>query len=304
MHLTDPPSEDPAKRRWGAEQRLEFIEFRTFWEGGLNRSDIRDRFGVSAPQASSDLAAYMALAPGNLVYDASAKRYVAGSDFAPRLTCPSAERYLAQLGAVDDAVLALDETWMGAMPTVETTPLPVRKVDAEILRGLLAVMRDRGSVEVHYQSMSPARPDLLWRRVTPHAFASDGLRWHVRAFCHEDSLFKDFVLPRVRGLRQPGPAGPLADTDADWNARFDVRLVPNPRLSEGQRAAVAWDYAMTDGRLDLPVRRALLYYLRKRLRLDVPDDRPAEAPVILADPVAFEMVLASAKGEVMGGTQT
>ena len=41
--------------RWGVEQRLEFIEFRLFWEGGINRGDIIEIFGVSVPQASKDL---------------------------------------------------------------------------------------------------------------------------------------------------------------------------------------------------------------------------------------------------------
>ena len=44
--------------RWGVEQRLEFIEFRLFWEGGVNRSDITACFGVSVPQASKDLSQY------------------------------------------------------------------------------------------------------------------------------------------------------------------------------------------------------------------------------------------------------
>ncbi len=26
--------------KWGVERRLEFIEFRLYWEGGVNRSDI------------------------------------------------------------------------------------------------------------------------------------------------------------------------------------------------------------------------------------------------------------------------
>jgi hypothetical protein len=45
------PVDSPNTRlRWGTEQRLEFIEFRLFWEGGLNRSDITEQFGVSIPQ--------------------------------------------------------------------------------------------------------------------------------------------------------------------------------------------------------------------------------------------------------------
>ena len=52
--------------RWGVEQRLEFIEFRLFWEGGVNRSDITRYFGVSVPQASKDLSQYQAIAPDNI----------------------------------------------------------------------------------------------------------------------------------------------------------------------------------------------------------------------------------------------
>jgi hypothetical protein len=297
------PSITPsAKRRWGAEQRLEFIEFRAFWEGGVNRADLRERFGVSAPQASSDLSAYMALAPGNLIYDLSAKRYVAAPGFAPAIITPSAERYLAQLSAIEGGVLAVGDTWIGTTPAVETTPLPARAVDPAIVRELLAVMRTPGSIEIRYQSMNPAKPDLEWRRITPHALASDGLRWHLRAWCHQDEGFKDFVLARCRGLRQPGPPGRLAMADLDWNTSLDVRLIPNPALSPAQRAAVAWDFAMSGEHLDLPVRRALLYYLRKRLRLDV-EDAPAETPVVVANQAEFDAALAAARGQAMqGGT--
>ena len=51
----------PAK--WGQAQRLEFIEFRLYWEGKLNRRDLIDFFGISTPQASLDLARYMEFAP-------------------------------------------------------------------------------------------------------------------------------------------------------------------------------------------------------------------------------------------------
>lgn len=31
---------DRSELRWGVEQRLEFIEFRLFWEGHVNRSEL------------------------------------------------------------------------------------------------------------------------------------------------------------------------------------------------------------------------------------------------------------------------
>ena len=45
------------KSRWSVGQRLEFIDFRLFWEGHVNRGDLVSFFGVSVPQASSDLGA-------------------------------------------------------------------------------------------------------------------------------------------------------------------------------------------------------------------------------------------------------
>lgn len=290
-----------AKLRWGAEQRLEFIEFRAFWEGGVNRSDITDRFGVSVPQASNDLSQYRELAPANLHYDASAKRYVATSEFTPRYLALSADRYLSQLRAKAEGVISLDETWIGVAPDAQAMPVPARRVDPLLFRDLLAVMRAGASVEVRYQSMSPQRPNSQWRRITPHAFGSDGLRWHVRGFCHLDGAFKDFVLSRWRGLRNTGAAGAHASADQDWTDTFQVEFQPNPALSPSQQEAVAWEYDMPGGRTALSVRKALLYYLKKRLRLDQPDDLPSETPVVVANREAFEIALASAKGLVRGG---
>ncbi|MBC8270346.1 MAG: WYL domain-containing protein, partial [Rhodospirillaceae bacterium] len=57
--------------RWVVERRLEFIEFRLFWEGHVNRSDLIDAFGISVNQASTDLNRYLGLAAENMVYDKS-----------------------------------------------------------------------------------------------------------------------------------------------------------------------------------------------------------------------------------------
>ena len=43
--------------RWGVEQRLEFIEFRLFWEGHVNRSDVMEQFGLSVTPPISPFAA-------------------------------------------------------------------------------------------------------------------------------------------------------------------------------------------------------------------------------------------------------
>src|SRR5262249_21297015 len=102
--------------RWGIEQRLEFIEFRLFWEGGVNRSDITSFFGVSVPQASKDLSQYQEIAPHNMRYDRSLKRYFASDRFSPRFLQPDATRYLTQLNSIARGALTAAETWLSEVP--------------------------------------------------------------------------------------------------------------------------------------------------------------------------------------------
>lgn len=279
--------------RWNAEQRLEFIEFRLFWEGRVNRSDITERFGVSVPQASSDLAQYRELAPTNIHYDTSEKRYLPTPDFRPKYLKPNAERYLAQLKAISEHVIDLADTLITELPAFDVTPIPTRRVEPHALRQFLTAVSSRQSISIEYQSMNDLRPDPMWREITPHAFASDGLRWHLRAYCHIERVFKDFIISRCLQIGQLGE--PLANPseDTDWSTFFDVVLIANPRLSSAQQITVQRDYGMQGGRTVLRVRRALLYYLNKRLRLDVAEkqDRPKETPVVVANRAEYDAVL-------------
>lgn len=279
--------------RWGTEQRLEFIEFRCFWEGGIRRGDITDTFGVSVPQASNDLSLYQKMEPENLRYDTREKRYVPTSSFKPRFLNPSANRYLAQLKSLADEVIGLEETWISSVPPADSLPIPFRSIKVSVLKTMVGLIRNQQSAEIYYQSMSSSRPEGIWRRITPHAFGSDGLRWHVRAFCHLDRTYKDFILSRCEDVRSEGPAEGLDIGDNDWKDFFEVILCPNPDLSESQRRTVALDYAMTDGRVRMPIRRAMLYYFQKRLRLDVESstDRPAEKPVVVENWEEFKSAL-------------
>jgi predicted DNA-binding transcriptional regulator YafY len=278
---------------WGQRQRLEFIEFRLFWEGAINRSEITDRFSVSVPQASTDLSAYRALAPLNMEYNGSQKRYLTTPQFKPELIVPNAERYLAQLRAISDGVIALADTSIAGLPNVGLLPIPSRRVDPLTLRTFLKAVRSQRSINIEYQSMNDQRPDPMWREITPHAFGWDGFRWHARAFCHLQQVFKDFLISRCLQLGELGdPKGSAAD-DTDWNSFFNVVLIPNPRLSLAQRRTIELDYGMTEGRSVVGVRHALLYYFDKRLRLDVAEkqDRPKETPVIIDNREQYDRIL-------------
>lgn len=253
--------------KWGVERRLEFIEFRLFWEGGVNRSDLIDTFGVSVPQASKDLTHYQERAPHNAVYDKSARRYVAGPQFRPVFLDPDPDAYLMRLRSMAEGFADAGSNWLSSPPDMDIALTLRRKVDTEVLRSVLMALRDERSLNLRYQSMNRNRPDPAWRRMTPHAFGFDGLRWHVRAWCHETQRFKDFLLSRILDCGEFGEPGAGAMHDRLWQETFDITIVPHPDLSSGQQAVVAKDYNMVDGSAVLTVRYAMLFYVLKRLGL-------------------------------------
>jgi predicted DNA-binding transcriptional regulator YafY len=171
----------------------------------------------------------------------------------------------------------------------------MRRVDPELLRSVLMAIRAKKSLEIEYQSLSSAGPAAMWRRVTPHAFASDGFRWHMRAFCHRDNSFKDFLLSRCRDARDQQESGADPADDRLWEERFGVELAPNPRLSEWERKAIELDYGMFNGRAVLQIRLAMLYYFDKRMSNEFGlrgpihlDDDPKRTPVVIANFEEYE----------------
>jgi predicted DNA-binding transcriptional regulator YafY len=283
--------------RWGVEQRLEFIEFRLFWEGGVRRKDIIDMFGVSVPQASKDLTLYQERAPGNVEYDKSAKRYVAARDFRPQFLRPDSDAYLSRLRTLAEGLAKPAESWIGYLPDSDIALTPHREVEAKGLRAVLDAMRRQKSIEVLYQSMNSVRPDPIWRRMSPHAFGYDGFRWHARAYCHIDGKFKDFLLPRILDVRFPGPAGASGSEDVQWHERAAVEITPHPQLTDNQKEVVAKDYGMRDGKAILSVRLAMLFYVLKRLGLlrDPEREKPRAQHIVLLNKEDVEAALKRAE---------
>ena len=275
---------EKADLRWSVERRLEFIEFRLFWEGHVNRGDLMDAFGVSVNQASTDLNRYIGMAPDNMVYDKSARTYIRGTEFDPLFLNPDASRYLSQLRSVADGILDRAESWIGQFPSYDAAPTPVRGVNAKTLRSVVAAIRRSEAIEVKYQSLS--RPEPRWRWIAPHAVGFDGYRRNTRAFCLTDQTFKEFLLSRIIETRGTKPSEVRPDADAEWNEQVTLEIGPHPELSDTQQKVIAHDYGMRDGKAKIPVRKALLYYALKRLGLDSDPAkrRPKEQQIVLLAP--------------------
>jgi len=268
---------------WSAVQRLQFIEFRLLWEGHVNRSDLIETFGISVPQSTLDFRDYMERAPGNMDYDKRLRHYFPTSTFRPVFISNRAEGYLSQLTAL--AISGEKQSipgLIGATPSFDILPAPERRVDSSALQQLLKSMREGLSVEIYYQSLSSPNPN--WRRIAPHSLASDGMRWHVRAYCYAKEEFRDFVLGRIMDIRDEQVSAISATADAEWNEVIKVTIAPNPALSADQHKIIERDYSMTKGKTEIRLRRSLFFYLKRRLGLeDGAEKSPAAQQVIIVN---------------------
>ena len=271
--------------------RLEFIEWRLFWEGHINRSDLEEQFGISTPQASVDLRHYKELAGSNIEYNATQKRYVASKDMRPRFLRVSANHLLLQLRALVSSVLRREDMWFSELPRADIAPEIGRDVRPVVLRKVLDAIRTRRALSVRYQSLTSSR----WRDMAPHAIAFDGHRWHARAWCCERKEFRDFVLTRIERLGKLKPVSFNPEHDLEWSGTARLRLCPDPGLTEEQSQAIQRDYDMRGGIREIKIRLSLAYYFIKRMNLDLDCLEPARAQIRLANLREVEAAIKEAR---------
>ena len=273
------------KPRWGQSRRLAFIDLRLQYDGRINRRDLISHFEISQPQASADLALYHSMAPQNLEYDASARVYVALETFRPQFGRTAATSYLDELQRLAREVVDLSETFVGFVPPTGIVATPARAIASGEVANLVRAIRDHKTLLVRYQSMDHPVPQ-EWR-LSPHALGFDGLRWHVRCYCHARSVFRDFAIGRLTVLAEEPDAPPIDPADdLGWSARVPLILVPHPALSPSQRLVVERDHAMRDGHVTLDCRKAMLFYTLRHLNLEnlQVDPNPARQHVVVHNP--------------------
>ncbi len=269
---------DEVKLKHSIEERFAFVEFRLFWHGRINRADLVRRFGVSPTQASQDFKLYSGLLQDNIQYDGVEKAYLRGQHFSPCYADLSAESYLSPLLSISSGLLKPEDAPQRVIPDFHISPNPSRGVDPFTLRSVVRAVDYGEALEVYYQSMSSPEP--AWRWIEPHAFAYDGFRWHVRAFCWRDGIFKDFLLSRILESRR-GASDVAVKSSGDQDIEFgtEVTLIigPHPELSPSQQKVIRLDYGMNENNFsEIKVKRSMLYYALKRLGLDT--DPAARSP--------------------------
>lgn len=228
-------------------QRWRFMETAILWEGSLQRSRVAKMFGIAANHVTVDFRDYLAQFPENLVYNHRKQHYEPSANFKPRLCQGDATEYLALLQA---SVQSGGTNGIASLPVAQAgyvdaaiVPLPQRIVATEILRNVLAAIRNRVGLSMSYRSLSAERKDD--RNIWPHALLHGGRSWYVRAFDETNADYRDFALGRIATctlLSAPRPN--TTPEDEAWTNTHTADVIPNPAYPVHAQQVIALDYAM------------------------------------------------------------
>lgn len=247
--------------RWDLLLRYRLIEIIALWEGRLTTNHICHGFGIGRQQASKDINTYLReIAPDNLVYDRHLKGYVPAPDFRPVVTRGDSDEYLDLLARNQDLSQTFESLDI-SLPHSTVVRVPRRLAEPAVVRAIVAATRQRRRLRAEFVSLS--EPAAVRRTIEPHTLVYSGQRWHVRGWCEHRRQFRDFPLSRFRGTPEilPERCRHGEQQDEDWNRTVTVELRPDRRLRPEQQAIIAADYGMTNQRLAVETRGALVRYL-------------------------------------------
>jgi predicted DNA-binding transcriptional regulator YafY len=266
--------------KWEQQQRLTLLEATVFWSGEVSTAVLMGNFGISRVQASKDLTAYQNMCPGNIRYDRHKKRYVIDEAFMPTFMTGTATEFLQVLKVNQSPDNGFIVPLIQNLPAVEVIEPVFRKIDRAILRIVNQAIVQHREIQVRYQSMTNHLPQDYF--LSPHTLVFDGLRWHIRAYSKGHGEFRDFVMSRILSAAPIGDAVKGRNEDKIWNTYVQAVIAPHPDLTDSQRAAIEFDYAMENGELKLSIRAALLSYFLQAIKVG-PDDilRPAKMQQII-----------------------
>ena len=258
--------ENEADISFSQKQRLAYIDFLLMFKGSFSRSDLTTKFEMGMANATRDIAMYKELAPNNAELDNPTKQYFQTKKFKPLFKHDARKTLVKLANNITDGFDAIEDiTFPVEAPSQLNVP------DIAIVARLIQSILNNKSVSIIYTSLSSGSAS---RDLVPHSVIDNGLRWHVRAYDRKSKSFRDFVLKRISKvtiIQQKIEPHEDKLEDHQWMRMMPLQLVAHPN-NVNHPTAIAMDYGMINGILELNVRAALAGYLLRRWNVDCTPD--------------------------------
>lgn len=252
-------------------ERLFHIDFKLYFLGSVNRTDLVSRFGIKEAAASRDLSLYKDLAPKNIEYDTKAKTYIQRDGFSPLFEYSGSQTLAALLHGFGD-------DFVGTQKPIVTceAPTQLNYPNIQTLALITRAIHNSQVLKIQYRSLSSG---LSEREVVPFALIDNGLRWHVRGYDRERNRFADFVVNRIEApqlINEEVSEEQTKAADNQWNRIVELHIVPHPNLKHPE--TIEAEYVMNSGLLNLSVRAALAGYVLRKWNVDCSKEHTLVGP--------------------------
>lgn len=246
-------------------ERLFYLEFLALFTGQVTRKDLVSRFGISEPAATKDLSLYAELAPDVLRYDLRQKCYVL-AEMKPHFN-HEVEQALFSLAG--ERAIAINTEHAKRLPSWVDCSIK-RKVPLDIAASITRCIYQARKMSAEYASLSSGNRE---RTLSPLALISDGLRWHVRCFDHDNEEFRDYNLARFNAVKQGERSEASLEKDNEWTAEVCLRLAPHPKSAHPE--TIRLDYDFTGEIKSVTLRVCLVGYFLRHWHIDCSDEASA-----------------------------
>ncbi|MCL6417036.1 WYL domain-containing protein [Aestuariirhabdus sp. Z084] len=252
-------------------ERLFHIDFKLYFLGSVNRTDLVSRFGIKEAAASRDLSLYKDLAPKNIEYDTKAKTYIQRDGFSPLFEYSGSQTLAALLHGFGD-------DFVGTQKSIVTceAPTQLNYPNIQTLAFITRAIHNSQVLKIQYRSLSSG---LSEREIVPFALIDNGLRWHVRGYDRARSRFADFVVNRIEApqlINEEIPEEQTKSADNQWNRIVDLHIVAHPRLKHPE--TIELEYGMQDGALKVQTRAAVAGYVLRHWNVDCSKQHSLNGP--------------------------
>lgn len=247
-------------------QRLSYIDFSLMFKGSVSRRDLTSKFEMGMANATRDLALYKDLAPENIMFDQKERTYFQSTTFKPLFDYDPRQTLAKLSNKISDGFDGVLE-----IPFPVDAPYQLNVPDIFIVAKLVQAILKEKPISIIYTSLSSGSKA---REIVPHTIIDNGLRWHVRAYDRKTKSFRDFVLTRISKvtIKDTKPETHEAKIeDHQWMRMMPLELVPHPNNIE-HPTAIALDYGMNNGVLEINIRTAMAGYLLRRWNVDCTED--------------------------------
>ncbi|QSX35028.1 WYL domain-containing protein [Shewanella avicenniae] len=242
-------------------QRLAFIDFCLQYFGQISRQDLITKFATGLAAATRDLALYRELAPDNLKLVHPTRHYQRQPQFKALFEHDPQAILTGLARGFGDG---LSQPLVPSRVCIDAQQLIHPKPD--VIAAVMRAIQQGVALQVSYVSTSSGESV---REIVPHSLINNGQRWHVRAYDRTHKLFTDFVVTRIKQVRNELATVAVHEqpaADSAWLTPLELVLIPHPSLRHPE--AIALDYGMQQGELKLHSNAALAAYLLRSWSVD------------------------------------